>query len=138
MITTIPVNQGNKKVVRNILIESGFISATVMYGQTDEELFKKIGIKKSWLPKPTELKKIADSPERDLNCKCLQYDEKTKSYWYLVSDLQRIYAVTIFDKPVTNGYSHVVGGENYHANWHETAKSPRPNWFRRMLNYIFG
>ena len=124
MITTIKVEREKKQEVRNGLIESGYISATLMFGLTDEELFEKIKIKKSWLPKASDLKHVADSPDRDLNCYCLEYNEKTKSYWYKITDLQFLYGATVTAKVPDNSPCN--------------KPTPRPNWFRRMLNFIFG
>lgn len=148
MIKIIEVEREKKQEVRNDLIEKGFISATLIYGLTDEELYKKIKIKKSWLPKASELKRIAYTPWVDLECYCLQYGERTKSYWYRISDLRKLFS-QVEEKPVVKDGSNFCRQDaNEQGMAGNTAgyvgmpahlyKTPRPNWFRRMLNFIFG
>ena len=130
MIKTIHESRENKQEVRNGLIQSGYISATLMYGLTDDELFERIKIKKSWLPKASDLKRVADGIETDLSCYCLQYDQKSKSYWYKIEDLQKMYGNIAY-----------VAGKDYKVVGQispEPTVTKRPNWFTRLLNRLFG
>lgn len=158
MINTINMGERNKHEVRDGLIESGYISATLMFGLTDGELFDKIGIKKSWLPRPMDLKHIADSPEKDLSCYCLEYGSKSKSYWYKIEDLKRMFspiAVSPASERSYNGSKMSIyhgdeagmSGRSPHnfIDGHNKMKSElcnkpakRPNWFSRLLNRLFG
>ena len=92
VITIQTVISENREAVRRGLKESGFMSAAEIYNKSDEDLLKLIGIKRSWLPKSRDLRKVArQEGKRSLRCYCLEYTGNVKSYWYNVDDLKVLY-----------------------------------------------
>ena len=79
MLTIQTVHPDNRDKVKRGLKSSNFMSAAEIYNKSDEDLFNLIGIKKSWLPKSRDLRKVARQGEgKSLRCYCLEYSEKVK------------------------------------------------------------
>ena len=143
MITIQSVIPENREAVRRGLKESGFMSAAEIYNKSDEDLLKLIGIKRSWLPKSRDLRKIArQSKGLSLRCYCLEYTGNVKSYWYNVDDLKLLYCPFPYSQDIGEntvawdyGESHAPdltfsGGIN-------PVDEDRPCWIVRVWNKIF-
>jgi hypothetical protein len=76
--------------VRAELSKKGYISMASI-ALRDKDAIRDLGIEPNDIPKPPAVKKLFDSSD-DLSCICIDYIGK-KSYWYLISDLAKLYPV---------------------------------------------
>lgn len=85
MITHIEVDYSTRKKVQDDLKKRGYISATALYNSRCQDVS---GIKKEWLPSPSQLLLLADNPNPYyLSCRILVYSPIKKSRWYSIEDL---------------------------------------------------
>lgn len=99
MITTEKVTNVNMERTRVVLTSNGYISGNGLYRIDFNKLYDDYGIIRTAIPSPDDLRDMAGTPENNIDCRCLVFENGKKSYWYKVSDLIKVFQENPCKKP---------------------------------------
>lgn len=91
MVRELKIELTDRGKYRAVLKRAGYISATALYKLTDAELADKFKINPHTLPESEVLQGLAK--EDILDCWYLTYNGKKGSWYYPVTDLQRMFPI---------------------------------------------